>query len=58
MAVIAFASTKGGSGKTTAAVAVANAFRRAGLTVGLVDGDPPQCRHVAQGTGRRRRRRI
>ena len=42
MAVIALASTKGGSGKTTAAVALANAFRRAGLTVGLVDGDPQQ----------------
>jgi chromosome partitioning protein len=42
MPVIAFASTKGGSGKTTAAIALANAFRRSGLTVGLVDSDPQQ----------------
>lgn len=42
MPVIALASTKGGSGKTTAVVALANAFSRAGLTVGIVDGDPQQ----------------
>lgn len=42
MAVIALASTKGGSGKTTTVVALANAFRRAGLSVGIVDGDPQQ----------------
>lgn len=40
MAVIAVGNTKGGSGKTTTAIALATAFAGSGLSVALLDGDP------------------
>ncbi len=40
MPVIAFASTKGGSAKTTTAILLATAFAADGLNVALLDADP------------------
>ena len=42
MPVITFANTKGGAGKTTLAVIVANELARLGHRVTLLDADPQQ----------------
>lgn len=42
MPTISFASTKGGAGKTTAAVVLATELAERGATVSLIDGDPNQ----------------
>lgn len=40
MAVITFANTKGGAGKTTAVLLLASEFARRGMTVCVIDTDP------------------
>lgn len=40
MSIIAFANPKGGSGKTTSALILAQEFARAGTSVTLIDADP------------------
>ena len=42
MTVVTLASTKGGCGKTTAAVGLAAAFALSKLSIAIVDGDPQQ----------------
>ena len=42
MPIIVFATSKGGAGKTTAAIILASELARNGATVTLIDADPNQ----------------
>ena len=45
MAILAIAASKGGSGKTTLCLLLADAFARVGMPVAILDADPrrPLC---------------